>query len=704
MNQLRSFFLYAIVLLCIHLTESCNSNPDQAKDKKTQDSVTSSSRLLGASIGIINTTLVVKNLDSARKYFTDVLGFKMPAPDTSQTPIYEGTSSSYIGFTDWSSLELLSVKDSGTVAKKDSFILSFAKQHEGVRMYTISVSSADTTAKWLQSRGFKTDTILSGRNKKKPAKGWEFDDGAAQWRNVSFNRKTSAPNLPDFMEYAGYPLYEIQEEWRPYVWRKYYDSLNNGVIGTSSLQIVVDDLETAKREFRKMGFQELESRDSVIRFKVAHDQELRLFTPKSSSDDAAKFLKSRGPGVFAVRFEVRNLQHTSEFFKKKLSPKALVMDSASKVLSVLKDYAFGVQLEFVEESKEKADLAKIYGYRDNAKLDSMSASHAAGMYLKYCSLCHGKNREGYAADNAPSLKSKELLATTQKPRSNYNYLVHTISYGRAGTAMAPYAKNQGGPLDADQIELIIKWLQDLSGVKKPVELAAKPVIGDIKLGKTVYDKNCASCHGTKGEGVNAPALANPMFLATASDAFLRYTVAEGRDSTRMPSFKNTLKKNELDAVTAFLRSRATGWNAPAATTVTEPLPAEYVLNKTNPAPKFVLKENLYVSAEQVLKALKDSARLMILDARSKGAWNQTHIPGAIPVPYYEEPEKFVKNIPNDSTWIVVYCACPHAASGTVVNTLRRYNYKNTAVLDEGILIWAQRGYPVQYGQDAKTKK
>ena len=33
----------------------------------------------------------------------------------------------------------------------------------------------------------------------------------------------------------------------------------------------------------------------------------------------------------------------------------------------------------------------------------------------------------------------------------------------------------------------------------------------------------------------------------------------------------------------------------------------------------------------------------------------------------------------------------------VVNTLRRYGYKNTAIIDEGILVWTQMGYPVSHG-------
>jgi mono/diheme cytochrome c family protein/rhodanese-related sulfurtransferase len=296
------------------------------------------------------------------------------------------------------------------------------------------------------------------------------------------------------------------------------------------------------------------------------------------------------------------------------------------------------------------------------------------------------------------------MATTQLPTSSYNYLHHTIAYGRPGTAMAPYEKSQGGPLDGDDIDLLLQWLHQSSGVEKPIELSTEPIIGNVALGKVLYGKHCRACHGTKGEGVSAPALANPMLLATASDAILHYTISQGRDNTPMPSFKDSLSKVEINALTAYLRSRASGWSAPQAVTVTEGLAKTYVLNPRNKAPKFTLRDDLYVSAQQVLKALNDSSRIIILDARSEAAWHQTHIPGAISVPYYEEPDKFIKDIPNDSTWIVTYCACPHAASAKVVSTLRRFGYQHTAILDEGILVWAQRGYPVQYGRGNKTKK
>lgn len=658
---------------------------------------------MGAGIGIIYTTIMVKNLDSAIKYYNDTLGFKLPAADTSANPLYEGTISSSKSFPEGGAIELLGIKDSATVAKKNAFISSFLQQHEGVRLYSVSTSSADTTLKWLQSQGFKTDTIQSGRNSKKPVKGWQWDDGNAQWSNVSFNRQSPPAIFPDFIELPGEPLYEYKAEWRPYAWRRYYDSLNNGAVAMSYLKIVVKDIDSAKKEFEKMGLQEIESSDSMVKFKVAYEHSLYIVQPQSKQSEEAKFLQSRGEGVFAIGFDVKNSKDSYEFFKKKLNSKAIVYDSVAKKVSVLKDYALGVQLDFVQESKHNAEMAAVYDYKDDKKLDSVPANYASALYIKYCSLCHGDKREGYAADHAPSLRSKALFAVTQTPRSAYNYLMHTIEYGRTGTAMAPYSDRQGGPLNSDQIELLIKWLYDESGVKKNIELPNKPVIGNIVQGKIIYDKYCVTCHGKNGEGITAPALANPMFLATASDVFLQYTITNGRDSTRMPSFKDSLKKKEIDAVTAFLRSRATGWNAPEAVTVKEPDPKDYVLNPTHKAPVFTLKNEKYVSAEQVLKALKDSAKFIILDARSKAAWNQTHIPGAVPVPYYDEPDTFIKNIPNDDTWVLVYCACPHAASERVVSTLRRFKYKNTAILDEGILVWAQRGYPVQYGQSSLPK-
>ena len=683
-------YLFSILLLFLNAcsTDKVDSTPD-------------TNRLLSDGFGIQGVSIKVKNLDQARNYFSDTLGFSLPPSEWYEKGLFDSTEMASYYFADFSTFDLIATTDSIAKMGKQASIM---QQNKSAGLYAFSTSSVDSTSNWLQAQGFKTDTIRAGRSAKEIGKGWDWDNGGPQWQSLSFANTMIGNALPSFLQYMDLPYQEIQNEWKPVAWRRYYQKNPNGVVTIEAIRIVVEDLEASSEAFEKMGLTVLQSNDRFTRFKIASNQELYVTTPKSPDDALGKILKTKGPGVYSICFGITSVKETHEFLKKNLAARAMKLDSTQKKLIVLKDYAFGMQLEFVEESKEQALQAKIYDYNDTSKMNSSAVEYASNLYSKYCALCHGKDRQGYAADNAPSLKSHSLMATTRLPRASFNFLVHTVAYGRDGTAMAPYGKKQGGPLDREDVELLLNWLYDTSGVEKPVELDLEPVIGNAELGKTIYDKNCTTCHGKNGEGITAPALANPMFLATASDAFIHYTITNGREGTPMMAYKDSLSKKEINAVTAYLRSRASGWNAPAPVTVTEPLPKDYVLNPNGKAPKFTLIDGKYVPATQLLKALKDSTKMVILDARSTAGWQQSHIPGAVSVPYYKDPDKFIKDIPNDNTMIVVYCACPHAASEGVVNTLTRFGYKNTAILDEGILVWAQKGYPVQYGKVESKKK
>ena len=199
------FFLFAIV-------SSCSTK----QDEELKDSP-----LLGEGFGISTATILVKDLDSTRNYFTKVLGFKMP--EKFQKGIYDGTLSAAVSFADFSAIELLSLNDTGKVVPKDSFLISFAKQYEGVRLYSFFTSSVDTTRNWLHTQGFKIDTPSSGRVATEMPKGWDWDDGGPQWRSIDFNTKNPPAYLPAFMEITGMPYEEINSQWKPYSWRKYYD-------------------------------------------------------------------------------------------------------------------------------------------------------------------------------------------------------------------------------------------------------------------------------------------------------------------------------------------------------------------------------------------------------------------------------------------------------------------------------------------------
>jgi mono/diheme cytochrome c family protein/rhodanese-related sulfurtransferase len=317
----------------------------------------------------------------------------------------------------------------------------------------------------------------------------------------------------------------------------------------------------------------------------------------------------------------------------------------------------------------------------------------AEMYARYCALCHGADREGYAADNAPSLRSPELLGAGRGA-----FIKAAIAYGRPGTPMAAFIDTQGGPLDQARVNALHDWL--VEGVPA-ADLATAPIGGDVTAGAALYGARCAACHGALGEGGTGPALRNPVYLATASDAQIRDAIARGRTGTPMAAFSGELSGEQLDALTAYLRSRATGWEAPSAVRVRPPPPERAVQNLGAPAAKLDVRDGMFVPADQVQAALARGERIVLLDARPMSDWQRGHLPGAVPVPFYDDVGALVPHLPNDETFIVAYCACPHAASGKVARQLRQRGFERAVVLDEGSLVWAQRGYPLVPGDASR---
>ena len=85
-------------------------------------------------------------------------------------------------------------------------------------------------------------------------------------------------------------------------------------------------------------------------------------------------------------------------------------------------------------------------------------------------------------------------------------------------------------------------------------------------GRDVFDRHCASCHGWSGHGNGpdafalVPAPADLEWLARTpaarSQPYIYWSIAEGggRFDSEMPAFKQTLSKDEIWAVTAYLRA------------------------------------------------------------------------------------------------------------------------------------------------------
>jgi len=306
------------------------------------------------------------------------------------------------------------------------------------------------------------------------------------------------------------------------------------------------------------------------------------------------------------------------------------------------------------------------------------------LYAILCAACHRADGSGGAADNAPSLINRTFLESASD-----GFLRTAVANGRAGTSMGAYGRANGGPLDDAALSRLVAFLRS----RGPAYHAPKETVSrqaSAARGAPLYEQQCRTCHGNvavRGEAVH---LADAGFMRSATDGFLKHAIANGRPDTKMLAFSQTMKDADIDDVVAYLRTMAKQPVPNArlpAPTGHEPM----ILNPKGKDPAFTVKDDRFVGVDQAHEALVAHRRMIIVDARPPSEWSQVHVTGAVSIPYYQ-PQR-LDQIPKDVT-VLAYCACPHHLSGTVVDTLRSHGHAAAFVLDEGIIEWHRRGYPV----------
>jgi cytochrome c oxidase cbb3-type subunit III len=109
------------------------------------------------------------------------------------------------------------------------------------------------------------------------------------------------------------------------------------------------------------------------------------------------------------------------------------------------------------------------------------------------------------------------------------------------------------------------------GRPSPNEMPVVP--NEISDFGTLYEQNCAGCHGSEGSGGAAIALANPVYLAIADDAVLLRATASGIPGTSMPAFAQSaggmLTDKQIDVIVSGIRK---SWSKPDVFRGIEPPP------------------------------------------------------------------------------------------------------------------------------------
>ena len=205
------------------------------------------------------------------------------------------------------------------------------------------------------------------------------------------------------------------------------------------------------------------------------------------------------------------------------------------------------------------------------------------VYAQNCIACHGERGQGSNLPVGGSVLPRNLASPQSRAELSRERMIASVTQGRPGTAMAAF----GARLPEKDIEAVVDYVRtalmvpetNISGSKAhggkqsdgialvradmtlPMPNGLK---GDATKGGAFYNKNCATCHGVKGDGKGPRAyFINPKprnFLHSASrQEFNRVKLFEmisnGERGTEMPAWKQVLSPQEIANVAEFVFQR-----------------------------------------------------------------------------------------------------------------------------------------------------
>jgi len=177
------------------------------------------------------------------------------------------------------------------------------------------------------------------------------------------------------------------------------------------------------------------------------------------------------------------------------------------------------------------------------------------LYKQNCAGCHGKDGKG---NTALALANPVYMAVASD-----DTIRSATATGIRGSLMPAFAKNAGGTLTDEQIELLVRemrtrWAKpnDLLVASPPAYAADQP--GDAKRGAAAYGIFCAGCHGPEGRGTpRGSSIVDYSYLALVSDQNLRTTIIAGRPDLGHPDWRHyapdrAMTSQEVTDVVAWL--------------------------------------------------------------------------------------------------------------------------------------------------------
>jgi len=156
------------------------------------------------------------------------------------------------------------------------------------------------------------------------------------------------------------------------------------------------------------------------------------------------------------------------------------------------------------------------------------------LYASYCTTCHGSDARG--ARGYPNLRDDDWLYG-----GDPEDIKTSIMQGRSGAMPA-----WGTMFNEDDVFNITSYVEQLAGRQVDDRHAS--------LGREIYNKNCAVCHGAEGKGntlFGAPNLTDDIWLYGGSQKKITESIVSGR-SGNMPPHKEFLGEAKVHILSAYI--------------------------------------------------------------------------------------------------------------------------------------------------------
>lgn len=201
--------------------------------------------------------------------------------------------------------------------------------------------------------------------------------------------------------------------------------------------------------------------------------------------------------------------------------------------------------------------AQQHGAGAGQRNPAIKLKKGAKLYVDNCAICHGDNGNADTrAAGSLNPRPRDFTSIQSAMELSRERMIQSVSNGRPGTAMMAHKDR----LTPEQIAEVVDFIRD-NFMRTPSQVT---IPENLKAGQNIYRKNCAVCHGDKGNtaiwarsGLNPPP--RDFTSARARKELNRermiHSVTNGRPGTGMMPFKSKLSASEIEQVVDFVRAR-----------------------------------------------------------------------------------------------------------------------------------------------------